>query len=175
MAYTIAFYLISALTIAGAAFMLFSRNLLHSAFSLLVVLLGIAGLYALLEAEFLAVVQIMVYVGGIMVLLMFGVLLTNTHFEKQSPGLSNTILALAISLLLAAVLCVAIYQAPAFGINSLAENAHIEQLKEIGLLTLTTYVLPFELAALLLLVALVAAAIIATTSLSNKKQVSDEA
>src|SRR5713101_8960435 len=71
------FYLIAALTIGSAMMVAFSRNIVYSAFSLLGTLMGVAGLYALLAADFVAVIQILVYVGGILVLIMFAVMLTH--------------------------------------------------------------------------------------------------
>src|SRR5919108_592997 len=71
------FYLLAALTIGSALIVAFSRNIVYSAFSLLGTFMGVAGLYAMLAADFIAVVQILVYVGGILVLIIFAVMLTH--------------------------------------------------------------------------------------------------
>src|SRR5262245_9429727 len=71
------FYLVAALTIGSALVVAFSRNIVYSAFSLLGTFMGVAGLYALLAADFVAVIQILVYVGGILVLIIFAVMLTH--------------------------------------------------------------------------------------------------
>ena len=71
------FYLLAALTIGSALVVAFSHNLVHSAFSLLGAFMGVAGLYAMLAADFVAVIQVMVYIGGILVLIIFAVMLTH--------------------------------------------------------------------------------------------------
>ena len=74
--FDIIFYAFAAFTLASAALMVVSKNIIHSAVGLLFSLFGVAGIYVLLAADFLAVVQILVYVGGILILLLFGVMLT---------------------------------------------------------------------------------------------------
>jgi len=71
------FYLLAALTIGSALVVAFSHNLVHSAFSLLGAFMGVAGLYAMLAADFVAVIQVMVYIGGILILIIFAVMLTH--------------------------------------------------------------------------------------------------
>jgi NADH-quinone oxidoreductase subunit J len=73
----LAFWLVAGLTLAGAAWAVLSRNIVRSVFALLGAFLGVAGLYASLAADFLAVIQVLVYVGGILVLLLFAVMLTS--------------------------------------------------------------------------------------------------
>ena len=74
--YTIAFYLFAFITLASASIVVFSKNILYSGFSLLFTFVGVAGLYVLLMAGFLAITQLMIYVGGILVLVLFGIMLT---------------------------------------------------------------------------------------------------
>ena len=83
----ITFWFISALTIISAFFVVSSKSLLYSAYSLLVTFLGITALYVFLWADFLAVVQVVVYVGGILVLIIFGIMLTN---KISSVNISHT-------------------------------------------------------------------------------------
>lgn len=80
------FYLFAAAIVASAGLVCFSRNIVHAAFALLVTFFGVAGIYVLLSADFLAVSQILIYVGGILVLLVFGVMLTNrvTNIDLRS-------------------------------------------------------------------------------------------
>jgi NADH:ubiquinone oxidoreductase subunit 6 (subunit J) len=73
---TILFYLFSIVTVGAAAVMVFSKNIVHSAFALMFTLIGVAALYVLLYADFLAATQLLVYVGGILILILFGVMLT---------------------------------------------------------------------------------------------------
>src|SRR5579863_6935804 len=70
------FYLLAILTVGSAAIVAFSRNVVHSAFALLGTLVGVAGIYVLLAADFVAVIQILLYVGGILALTLFAVMLT---------------------------------------------------------------------------------------------------
>ena len=83
---TILFYVFAVLTVVSAFAVVFARSLIYSAFSLLFTFMGVAGLYVLLSADFIAVAQIMVYIGGILILLVFGVMLTRhvTDVEIRS-------------------------------------------------------------------------------------------
>src|SRR4030042_265188 len=77
----IIFYAFVAMTVISAGFVVFSRNLTHSAFALLFTFFGVAGLYVFLGADFLAATQMIIYVGGILVLLLFGVMLTHKLYS----------------------------------------------------------------------------------------------
>ena len=74
---TAVFYLIALITVVSAAMVAFSRNIIYSAFSLLGTFMGVAGLYVFLAADFVAAVQVLIYVGGILVLILFAVMLTH--------------------------------------------------------------------------------------------------
>ncbi|MGB3588505.1 MAG: NADH-quinone oxidoreductase subunit J, partial [Tunicatimonas sp.] len=78
-----AFYVFAGLVVLSALVVLFTRNILYAAFSLLLTFLGVSAVYVLAGADFLAVMQIMVYVGGVLVLLIFGVMLTNQVAGKS--------------------------------------------------------------------------------------------
>src|SRR5204863_7254341 len=75
------FYVFAAVTIGSAAVVVFARSLIYSAFALLFTFFGVGGLYLLLGADFLAATQLLVYVGGILVLLLFGVMLTHKLYD----------------------------------------------------------------------------------------------
>ena len=77
----IVFYVFAAVTVASAAIVVLARSLIYSAFALLFTFFGVAGLYVLLGADFLAATQLLVYVGGILVLLLFGVMLTHKLYD----------------------------------------------------------------------------------------------
>ncbi|KAF0140885.1 MAG: NADH dehydrogenase subunit J [Stygiobacter sp.] len=153
------FYLFAAITLASAWFVVTTRNVIYSAFFLLFTFFGVAGIYVLLAADFIAVVQIMVYVGGILILLLFGVMLTNTITNVDiRTGASNLLPAsIATGILMGAVVSVMWYTEWKIQPTA-APNTTI---KELGRLLLTDYVLVFELLGLLLLVALIGAASIA--------------
>lgn len=151
----VVFWCLATLVVLSATIAAFARSIVNAAYALFFSLLGIAGVYALLGADFLAVTQVVIYVGGILVLLLFGILLTNRSLEAllQSKRRSEWIALLVGSGILAvqlAVLIGAIWPIraePGLG-NSTAP---------LGVLHLQKYVIPFEFASLTLLVALVGA------------------
>ncbi|PLX24750.1 MAG: NADH-quinone oxidoreductase subunit J [Ignavibacteria bacterium] len=159
---TILFYVFAALTVCSAAVVVFSRSVIYAAFSLLFTFLGVAGLYVLLSADFIAVAQIMVYIGGILILLVFGVMLTRNATDVEiRAGTLNTLPALAVATAIAAILIVVFTQAR----DDWMQVRNIPSIEgtslELGELLLTTYILPFEVAGILLLVAVMGAALIA--------------
>ena len=158
----ILFFIIVSLTIVSAYWVVMSPNLVHSAVSLLFTLFGVAGLYVFLFADFIAASQVIIYVGGILVLIIFGVMLTN---KIDNPMLSNQ----GQNQIIAGVFCfiLLIFQFQII-FNT---NWYIGELltrestvNEIGMLLLTTYLLPFEVVSVLLLAALIGSAM-----LSRKK------
>ncbi len=103
--YEIIFYFFAVVTVASAAVVVFSRNIVYSAFALLFTFFGVAGIYVLLNADFLAITQLLIYVGGILVLLLFGVMLTtNTVNIDIKSGSVNIFSAVSVVAILAGVL-----------------------------------------------------------------------
>ena len=162
-----AFYSFSILAIASALFILFSRNLIYAAFALFMAFLGIAALYVLAGADFLAVTQIMVYVGGILVLLIFGIMLTqktNKEAISSTPNRVEVPLTRIIWGFLvgsgAFVFLSYIILSSQFKMtgNIISSKSTIQT---IGVELMTSHLLPFEIAAILLLVALIGAAYLA--------------
>jgi NADH-quinone oxidoreductase subunit J len=159
------------MTLVSALGVLWSRNVLYSAFGLILTFLGVAALYVLAGADFLAVAQILVYVGGILVLLVFGVMLTNQPDSPRRDGppvvltehrwrLRGTLVAGGIFALLMTVLVKANF--PALEQNRFEPTeAAPTVVPQTGLLLMTDYGLPFEIAGILLLVALIGAAYLA--------------
>ncbi|MBK9517899.1 MAG: NADH-quinone oxidoreductase subunit J [Anaeromyxobacter sp.] len=155
----ILFYLLAALTVAGAAGVALSRNILYSAIGLLMALLGAGSLYIFLGADFLAVTQLLVYIGGVLVLIMFAVMLTNRITEitvsNSSVGLfGGVMLFLATAPVLVAVAVLTPFAAQVPGPMEHTTAA-------IGDGFLTRWLLPFEVASLVLLATLVGAVVIA--------------
>lgn len=159
-----AFYGFSILAIVSALFILFSRNLIYGAFALFLAFLGVAALYVLAGADFLAVTQIMVYVGGILVLLIFGIMLTqkaNTETVSDTPNrvevLPSRKLAgfFAGSGLFVFLVYIILDARFAMGGEAISGNSTI---RTIGVELMTSHLLPFEIVAILLLVALIGAA-----------------
>jgi NADH-quinone oxidoreductase subunit J len=157
---TLSFWVTAIATITAAYMMVFTiRNLIRSALALTTVLGGVALMYALLGADFLAVAQLVVYVGAIMVLIIFAIFMTPGQIDV--PGLVGTgqrIGALLVSIAVGVLsVWVVIFQ-PWKIRDTLQEMPTAES---IGGLLLTRYVLPFEIASLLLTVALIGAIVIA--------------
>ena len=153
------FILLSSLLLISSIGVCVSKNLVHAAVYLFFSLFLVAGLYIFLYADFLAAVQVIVYVGGILVLIIFGVMLTN-RLEKPSINISsmNQFLAGFLCFLLFVVQCFAIFNGKWISSNSeVIENSS----KSIGNLILNEYLLPFEVVSVLLLGALIGAATIA--------------
>lgn len=157
--YDLIFYLFAAVTLLSAAVVVSSKNIIYSAFSLVLTFFGVAGLYILLGADFIGVVQILVYVGGIMILLLFGVMLTNkiTSVDIRTGTINVLPSAIAIGVFMGLVTSIMIWTKWV----SLPTETPLTTTNELGKLLITEYVLIFELLAILLLVALIGAASIA--------------
>lgn len=165
------FFALSGLTIAASALIAFSKNLVYSAFALLGAFSGVTGLFVLLGADFVAVTQVLVYVGGITVLYLFAVLMTSGISDAR---LSNPVTAVKIAipvlLLLILLLAKLIYGTHWFtaGVATFAPTT-----AAIGEALLTEYLLPFELISVLLLGTLVGAVASARREVSGKKKAHD--
>lgn len=139
-----------------------TRNLFHSALALIGTLFGVAGVYAILEAEFVAVSQVLVYVGGISTLITFAIMLTRgmmfgvTSTINQQAGVSAIVVLMLFSVLLGFILQV---PWPETGLEFTSDGEAV--IANLGQLFVTTYLVPFELMALLLLVALAGAILLA--------------
>ena len=152
------FYLLSGVTLVAALGVVLTRNLFHSALCLAGTLLGVAGLYLCLGAEFLTVVQILVYVGAILTLLVFGVMLTARIADPTVPALIRTAWAAAlVALGTGWVLVSALARTSALP----TRPTTVVPLAELGRGLVTWYVLPFEVLSLILMSALVGAIVIA--------------
>lgn len=157
--FDITFYLFAIITVFSACIVVFSRNVVYSAFALLFTFFGVAGLYVLLHADFLAVTQILIYVGGILVLLLFGVMLTNKIITVDiKTGSVHAVPALLVVALVAGSLSGLFYST--WRNVSTPPSDLVSTTPTIGEMLMTTYVLPFEIASVVLLVALIGAAFI---------------
>src|SRR5947209_17294624 len=112
------FYVFAAMSVCSAIGVVVSRNIVRTAVALLFTLLGVGGLYFLLDAEFLAAVQLVVYAGGTLILIIFGVMLTSkSPFSRFEPKLAEVMVALSIGMVLLVALFAAINRAmPQFGV-----------------------------------------------------------
>lgn len=159
----IIFVAISAITIASAAAVAFSRNIIYSAFALLGVFAGVFGLYIMLSADFVAIVQLVVYIGGILVLILFAVMLTTKiDTARGERKLLNRAMEPVAAFISVAVFGVIIWR-------SIRGNSWNVLLTErfgpttalIGNKLLQEYLLPFEIISLLLVLVLVGAVVLA--------------
>ena len=152
------FWFIAFITIVSAGFVVFNNQLIYSAIALLFTLFGVAGLYVFLWADFIAGIQILVYVGGILVLVIFGIMLTNKiksvriSHKSMQQGVGGV-----ISIWLFLFLILALSKAP-WALRDASEP--LETVGGIGKLLLTDYLLPFEVISMLLLGALIGAAVL---------------
>jgi len=161
---TFAFYILAAYTLFAAYFVVTARNLFRCAIGLAGALIGIAGLYLLMDAQFLSAIQIAVYVGGVVVLVVFAVLMVEDVTQKEflrSP-LSRCILASIVAELLLAIVAGAMLSQ---GFGSYRPPQASAQVREIGHALLNMgpggFVLPFEVISLVLVAALVGAITVA--------------
>ena len=156
---TAVFYLVAIVTVGSAAMVAFSRNIIYSAFSLLGTFAGVAGIYVFLGADFVAGVQVLIYVGGILVLILFAVMLTHRITDVQITNrAAGRIPALAIVAILLALLVQTIRET---NWVKAKEIIYAPTSAQIGDLFLQNYLLPFELASLVLLAALIGAVVLA--------------
>ena len=154
----IVFYIFAAVTVGSAAVVVLARSLIYSAFALLFTFFGVAGLYVLLGADFLAATQLLVYVGGILVLLLFGVMLTHKLYDLD---LRSEVTQFGPGLIVSAGLFVVLlitFDKTQWAVGP--GRAPRSTTAEIGRLFMGDYILPFEAASVLLLVALMGAAMI---------------
>ncbi|MFB0515982.1 MAG: NADH-quinone oxidoreductase subunit J [Candidatus Neomarinimicrobiota bacterium] len=153
----IAFIGVAVLVVVTAFFVVTARNLVHSAVALMGTLFGVAGLYVFLYADFLAAVQVVIYVGGILVLIIFGVMLTHriTAPVLVQTSMPNRFFAAAVVLLIFIGLSALSFRTP-WHQGAVVETTGTVAV--IGRALMTRYLLHFEVAGILLLLALLGAA-----------------
>ncbi len=154
-----AFYAVAGVENVGALGVLLLRNLFHAGLSLILALLAVAALFILLGAEFLAGVQVLIYVGAVAVLILFAVMLTQRITARHVPQYTRALVpAAVVALGLAAVTALVMWKVELPPIAPMPASSALEELA--GRL-LSTYLLPFEVISLLLLGALVGAIVLA--------------
>jgi NADH-quinone oxidoreductase subunit J len=157
----IIFLVLAALAVLGAVSLILQRHPIHSALSLIVVMVALAGLYLLMGAEFVAAVQIIVYGGAIMVLFVFVIMLLNagkeerTNFSKLATY-AGVPLAVAIAGLIAAAIL-----SSSGNLSTAGPNGALTSTKNLSMLLLREFVYPFELTSFLVLVAILGAIVLA--------------
>ena len=154
----IVFYFFAALTVGSAAVVVFARSLIRSAFALLFTFFGVAALYALLGADFLAATQMVIYVGGILVLLLFGVMLTHKLYDLNLKSETFQVFPSILAVLVGFAVLANFMMKTQWHNGGL--SAAVPTTAAIGELFMRDYILPFEAASILLLIALIGAAMI---------------
>ncbi len=162
----ILFILVAAITMGCALMVVIARNLVHAALWLVAALFGVAIVFAILQAGFLAVVQVVIYIGAIAVLIIFAIMLTRRIARETGPRYNeNWSWGAAIALVMfAGLVFMLVYKQPAITSVQLAPLAtRPDPLQMLGaaLVAPNGYVLPFELASVLLLAALIGAIVVA--------------
>ena len=167
---TVVFWIIAVILVGSALLVVIQRNIVHSALALVVVFAMAAGIYLLLDAEFIAIVQILIYAGAVTILILFALMLTRTNNINlnSNPNNRQWWLAVIVSTLVGAVIVYAAGVSPhavaTVGNGSGQLPPGINNVARIGQLLYSpitySYVLPFEIASLVLLVAIVGAIVI---------------
>lgn len=157
----VALYAFEILAGAAALGILFVRNVFHAALLLIVCLISLAGVFVIHNAEFIAVTQILVYAGGVLVLIIFGVMLSARITGK--PLLVNNQYLLPASLVgvLSAAVFIRLFSQQQFHQHAGAVPGN--RISQTGIALMSEYVLPFEIAGILLLIALLGAAVVASS------------
>ncbi len=157
------FLLLAGLTFMAAFALALTRALVRAAFWLFAVLLGVAALYAFVGADVLAVSQVVVYVGGILILIAFGIMLTQKATgTAPSSTMSRVVPALGLLGILGIALLQMIRSYPVHDVAwASAPTTPLPNVQAIGLQTMTHWLIPFEAVSILLLIALVGAAFLA--------------
>ncbi len=159
-AQNVAFGIIAAMMIYSAIRVVTAANVVHAAVNLVVVLAGVAALFILLGAEFLAITQVLVYIGAIVVLFLFGIMLTRAPMEgTEKASKDNWLMGLLSGVLLAWVMAVALWDG--FGKDKLPADLMPTSTAALSDSIFGDYLIPFEVVSVLLLAALVGAIVIA--------------
>ena len=161
---TILFFITAVVILASAVMVVSSRNLVHAALWLVSSLFGVAVLYAMLNAGFMAVVQVVIYIGAIAILFIFAVMLTRREMRDTGPGLnSNWWLSALMSLLTFGGLAYLLFNWGGLSQTAPALPSEFDAVAALGdaLISPDAFVLPFEVASVLLVTALVGAVYIA--------------
>lgn len=152
------FYFVAAVTVLGALGVVLTRNVVHSALFLILALLAVAGVFILLSAEFLAIVQILIYGGAVTILILFVMMLTRVRDMPQAmDGPQRPFAALAAG----AFLALSVLAALSSDWPGETEKITVVPFRELGDALFRSWAVPFEVASLVLLVALIGAIVLA--------------
>jgi NADH-quinone oxidoreductase subunit J len=156
------FFVLAALAVLGAVSLILQRHPIHSALSLIVVMVALAGLYLLMGAEFVAAVQIIVYGGAIMVLFVFVIMLLNAG-EEERTNFSKlaTYAGIPLAVATAGLIAAAIVRSSSGSLSTAGANGALTSTRTLSMLLFRDFVYPFELTSFLILVAILGAIVLA--------------
>ena len=154
------FYLLSFIIIVSAIYVVSLRNIFHCALFLVLALFGVAGIYVLLEAEFLAAVQILIYVGAVAILMIFAIMLTSRLANKRIIQSNDNV---TVAIFICAGFLLTSLGSFGYTVWKVVDNPVLPENNTltIGKLLMTDYVLPFEVVSIVLLAAMIGAIVLA--------------
>jgi NADH-quinone oxidoreductase subunit J len=163
------FYVFAAVAVMGSLLVIGQRNPIYSVLALIVSFFGLSGLYVLLEAPFVAVVQIIIYAGAIMVLFLFVVMLLNvpredaSEWDQAHPYFRPWPVRIggALALLMAVQLAWALSRTPGLGVGVNADRPAVSSVAELGRVLFTDYMFAFEVTSILIIIAMMGAVVLA--------------
>lgn len=153
-----AFYILSFFVLAFALGVVVFKNLIHSALSMVLCFIAVAGIYILLRAELIAAAQVLIYVGAISILIIFAIMLTRHRTGELKLFFSNLSWVAIVLVVISTIIFVAVLGSASYRAEDIAQNPADETLAE---LVFNDYTYPFELVSLVLLVAIVGAVLLA--------------
>lgn len=157
----ILFYVLSAVTLSTAFLTIITKNTIHSAIYLVLCFFSIAGHYLLFNAQFLAIVHIIVYSGAIMILMLFTIMLMNLNKEdEKNKSVLSRIAAVISFCLVCFVLLAAFVKAQPENLEYKTSGQDFQSIKVLGQVLLNDYMVPFEFASVLLLVSMIGAVLL---------------
>jgi NADH-quinone oxidoreductase subunit J len=167
----IAFYLLSIITLATAFMTIYSKNPIHSAIYLVICFFSIAGHYLLLNAQFLAIVHIIVYAGAIMILFLFTIMLMNLNNEDEvyKPRFTRIGAIVSFVLMCGILIFMFLHSTPIADGSYDVTGEDFQSIKVLGKVLLNEYMVPFEYASILLLVAMIGAVLLSKKEGKERK------
>ena len=166
---TTLFYILSAITLGSALLTILKRNPIHSAIWLVVCFFSIAGHYAMFNAQFLAMVHLIVYSGAIMILMLFTIMMMNFNENKIRKNNLVVVAAVVALCLVGYVLLATFLKAQPMIEQYVVTGEDYQSIKVLGQVLLDDYVVPFEMAAVLLLVSMIGAVLLSKKDKKEKK------
>lgn len=155
-----AFMSLALVAVIGGVLLLNLTKVIHMVVALVFTFVSIAGIYVLLSAEFLAVIQVMIYSGAITIMMLFGIMLTRHHGDEAEPkgGMSQACTVARRNWLWSKLVYFGIYD---LNFEAVPNTPHENNTEQIGVSLFSQYIIPFELTSVILLVALVGAIVLA--------------